>query len=121
MIQPSFFDEKFGAKVVENDVLMMFALGEFQKRGKELAERELPLDRLLGAIRRSAEHFQTAELNDEEIAETLVKLGAKVVRRPNFFAKHPFRITVPVNLAEKSLEIFQNEEARQAAENKKEK
>ena len=91
---------------------MLYALGEFQSRGFVLAERELPLDRLLGAFKRAAEHFNIAEISDEKIAENLEKLGAKINKLPSFVAKHPFRITINQNLAEKSVSVF-NENAAQ--------
>ncbi|MFN3330678.1 MAG: hypothetical protein ACK419_07120, partial [Pyrinomonadaceae bacterium] len=45
------FDESGKVNLEE---LALCALGEFQSRKKELANRELPLDRLLGAFRRVA-------------------------------------------------------------------
>lgn len=101
--QPNLFD--LNPKSVEIEKVLLDALGEFQARGKVLAMRELPLDRLRGAFRRSAEKFEIDELSDETIAENLAKLGAKIVKVPNFVAKHPFRVTVQPELAEKA-EIF---------------
>src|SRR5215212_5266782 len=95
-----------GTGKVELERLTLYALGEFQSRGKILAERELALDRLRGAFKRASEYFQVAELADEKIAETLEKLGAKVVKVPSFVAKHPFRVTVQKDLAEKSFEFY---------------
>jgi histone H3/H4 len=74
--------------------------------GKVLAERPLPLDRLRGAFKRASEKFQTEELADEKIAETLEKLGARVVRKPSFVAKHPFQVTVNKDLADKAFELY---------------
>jgi histone H3/H4 len=95
-----------GTGKVELERLTLYALGEFQSRGKILAERELALDRLRGAFKRASEHFQIAELADEKIAETLEKLGAKVVKVPSFVAKHPFRVTVRADLAERAFEFY---------------
>lgn len=111
MRQPTLFESK-QRQEIEN--IILYALGEFQKRGHKLAERELALDRLLGAFRRAFEHFQTKQPSDEEIALFLEKLGAKVKPIPTFFAKHPFRITVPTALAERAKSFFQekNDEQR---------
>jgi histone H3/H4 len=104
MNQPTLFETN--APQIELENLTLYALGEFQSRGKVLAERELPLDRLRGAFKRASDHFQIAELADEKIAETLEKLGAKIVRVPNFVAKHPFRVTVHQNLATRAFEFY---------------
>ncbi|MBV9210306.1 MAG: hypothetical protein JOZ52_06735, partial [Acidobacteria bacterium] len=85
---------------------VLHALGEFQARGKVLAERELPLDRLLGALRRAAETFEVEELTDEQIAATLNTLGAQVRRVPSFVAKHPYRVTVQAELAKHALQVY---------------
>ncbi|MFL6333394.1 MAG: hypothetical protein ACJ754_08660 [Pyrinomonadaceae bacterium] len=106
MRQNSFFDVE--AKPGEPDAarLVLYALGDFQARGKVLAGRDLPFDRLRGAFRRAAAAYNTAELDDESVAATLDALGAKVRRVPTFFAKHPFRVVVPEPLAEKSRDFF---------------
>jgi len=104
MNQPTLFEAS--APEIEIEKLTLYALGEFQSRGKLLAQRELALDRLRGAFKRASEHFQTTELADEKIAETLEKLGAKIVKVPSFVAKHPFRITVHVDLAERAKIFF---------------
>ena len=104
MNQPTLFEA--GAAKVEIEKLTLYALGEFQSRGKILAQRELALDRLRGAFKRASEHFQIAELSDEKIAETLEKLGAKIVKVPSFVAKHPFRVTVHADLAERAQSFF---------------
>lgn len=98
--QPNLFD--LSQKNVEIELVMLHALGEFQARGKLLAMRELPLDRLRGAFKRAAEKFEIDELSDETIAGNLEKLGAKIVKVPSFVAKHPFRVTVQPDLAEKA-------------------
>jgi histone H3/H4 len=100
--QPTLFEPP----AVEVERLLLFALGEFQARGKILADRQLPLDRLRGAFKRASEKFQTEELPDEKIAETLEKLGAKVVRKPSFVAKHPFRVTIHNELSERAKAIY---------------
>lgn len=90
---------------------MLYALGEFQARGKLLAERDLPLDRLRGALRRAAENFDLTELSDEQAAEALGALGAHVRRVPAFFAKHPFRVVAPASLAERALDFYRQTNA----------
>ena len=104
MNQPTLFESNADSEKIA--AILLYALGEFQSRGFVLAERELPLDRLLGAFKRAAEHFKVSELTDEQIAENLEKLGANVKRLPSFVAKHPFKITVSNSLAEKSLEVY---------------
>jgi hypothetical protein len=106
MRQPTFFERE--SKAGERDVarIILYALGEFQQRGKVLAERDLPFDRLRGAFRRAAEAFDTQELGDEETASALSALGANVRRVPVFFAKHPFRVVVPASLAERAHAFF---------------
>lgn len=105
-IQPTLFDENINS--VEPETVILFALGDFQSRGKILASRELPLDRLRGAFKRAAERFETADLSDEAIAENLMKLGAKIVKVPIFVAKHPYRVTVSPELAVKAKDVYQN-------------
>lgn len=102
--QPTLFDATTESIAVER--VLLYALGEFQARGKVLAERELALDRLRGAFKRATEKFGIAELNDEKISESLIKLNAKVRRVPNFVAKHPFRVTIQTELAERAAEIY---------------
>jgi histone H3/H4 len=101
--QPNLFD----IKTIEVENILLYALGEFQSRGKVLANRELALDRLRGAFKRAAEKFGAEEFSDEAIAKGLEKLGSKVIRVPNFVAKHPFRVTVQSDLAEKAKQIYQ--------------
>ena len=105
MNQPTLFEEHAENGQIEQ--ILLYALGDFQSRGMQLVERELPLDRLLGAFKRAAEHFNSAELSDEKIAEGLQKLGAKIIKVPSFVAKHPFRVTVQIELAEKAEEFYQ--------------
>lgn len=94
--------------------VILFALGDFQSRGKILAMRELALDRLRGAFKRASEKFNVDELSDKTLAENLARLGAKIVEVPSFVAKHPFRITVTEELSEKSQEFY-----RQTLENER--
>ncbi len=103
--QPNLFE--IASSATEAERILLYALGEFQSRGKVLADRELALDRLRGAFKRAAEKFNAEEFTDEEIAEGLEKIGAKVTKVPNFVAKHPFRVTVPNLLAEKAKIDFQ--------------
>lgn len=103
--QPNLFDAKSETESIEN--ILLFALGEFQSRGKILANRELPLDRLRGAFKRASEKFGAEDFPDEKIAKNLEKLGAKIVRVPSFVAKHPFRVTVSSNIAERSAKFYQ--------------
>ena len=106
MRQPTFFDKDKPARAEDDERVVLYALGDFQARGKVLAGRDLPLDRLRGAFRRAAEAFGARELGDEEAAAALTSLGANVRRVPNFFAKHPFRVVVPTPLAERARAFF---------------
>ena len=92
MNQPKLF-EQLTESVALEDVLL-YALGDFQSRGKVLADRELALDRLHGAFVRAFEKFGIAKLSDDELAQGLRSLGADVVEIPNYIAKRPFRVTV---------------------------
>jgi len=111
MEQQSLFEVKSSA--LETERVLLYALGEFQSRGKALAGRELALDRLRGAFKRAAEKFGTEEFSDDEIAEGLSKLDAKIVRVPNFVAKHPFRVTIYQTLASRAFEFFKAETERE--------
>ena len=106
MRQPTFFEEGDEGGGRDAARILLYALGEFQERGLVLAGRDLPLDRLRGAFRRAAEAFGAQELGDEEAAASLTSLGASVKRVPNFVAKHPFRVVVPLELAERSREAY---------------
>lgn len=103
MHQPNFFAKQTKAQALTAEQIVIRALGEFQSRGKVLAERELPLDRLRGALRRAAEAFEVEELLDEQVAATLRTLGASVRQIPSFIAKHPYRVKVQPELAERAL------------------
>lgn len=103
--QPNLFDQKNDSAEIET--VLLYALGEFQSRGKILANRELALDRLRGAFKRASEKFAVVEFSDEAVANSLEKLGSKVVRVPAFVAKHPYRVTVSNRLAEQSVKFYQ--------------
>ena len=106
MRQPTFFEAEGGGGKADAARLILYALGDFQARGKVLAGRDLPFDRLRGAFRRAAEAFGAPELGDEETAAALAALGADVRRVPTFVAKHPFRVVVPAPLAERAHALF---------------
>lgn len=103
MSQQSFFDGEPPADGPDAERLVLYALGDFQARGKVLAGRDLPLDRLRGALRRSAEAHGVDMLGDEQAVAALAALGANVRRVPAFFAKHPYRVVVSAPLAERAL------------------
>ena len=106
IVQPDLFEAPHGATIDDEQVVLV-ALGEFQTRGKELIDRTLPIDRLRGAMRRAAEVLNTAELSDERFAAALERLGAHIKRVPIFVAKHPFRVTVGGELAARAAETFE--------------
>lgn len=109
--QPQLFEAKAENANVES--VLLYALGEFQSRKKVLAERELALDRLRGAFKRAAEKFGVAELSDETIAENLESLGAKVVKLQSFIAKHPFRVTISNETAERARKFYRETLAKE--------
>ncbi len=106
MKQPTFFDKDEGGEGVDAERLVLYALGDFQARGLVLAERDLPLDRLRGALRRASEAFGVEELNDERAAAAFAAVGARVRRVPSFVAKHPYRVVVPEELARRASELW---------------
>ena len=106
MRQNSFFDVEAVPGGQDAARLVLYALGDFQERGKVLAGRDLPFDRLRGAFRRAAEALGAPELDDETAAAALAAVGANVRRVPTFVAKHPFRVVVSQPLAEKSRSFF---------------
>jgi hypothetical protein len=115
--QPNLFETAApAAQTIEH--ILLYALGEFQSRGKVLADRELALDRLRGAFKRASEKFGVEEFSDEKLAEDLAKLGANIKRVPNFVAKHPFRVTITARTAERAL-LFYNEKKREAEDREK--
>ena len=103
-MQPTLFDTS--TNTVSLDEVILFALGEFQSRGHKLAERELALDRLRHAFDRACDKFRIEPPTDETVASLLEKAGAQVVEIPNYFAKRPFRITVPTALATSALTVY---------------
>ena len=103
-MQPTLFDAS--TNTVTLDEVILFALGEFQSRGHKLAERELALDRLRHAVDRACEKFRIVPPADEALASLLEKAGARVIEIPNYFAKRPFRITVPEPLATSALTVY---------------
>ena len=113
MNQPELFELQ--TENTEIEKVLLYALGEFQSRKKVLADRELPLDRLRGAFKRAAEKFGIAALADEKIAEKLETLGAKVVRVQSFVAKHPFRVTVSFETAERAQQFYNETLTREKA------
>ncbi len=107
MDQPSLFNAPTHAAVsVAPEQLVLFAFGEFQTRGKVLAGRELPLDRLRGALRRAADVLGVEALDDEATAAACRRLGAHVTQVPPFVAKHPFRVGVDAALAAQALKFY---------------
>ncbi len=106
MRQNSLFDVEAGPGGQDAARMVLYALGDFQERGKVLAGRDLPFDRLRGALRRAAAAFGADELDDETAAATLNSLGANVRRVPSFVAKHPFRVVVPEPLAARARGFF---------------
>lgn len=117
MRQPTFFDKDEGGEGADAERLVLYALGDFQARGLVLAERDLPLDRLRGALRRASEAFGVEELNDETAAATFAALGARVRRVPTFVAKHPFRVVVPEALARRASELWRaSKKAKESGE-----
>jgi hypothetical protein len=107
MRQPTFFEKPDGQPPIDTGQVVLYALGDFQTRGKVLAGRDLPLDRLRGAFRRATEAHGIEELSDEAAVTTLRALGAEVRQVPSFVAKHPFRVIVPIELAERSRLSYQ--------------
>jgi hypothetical protein len=108
MRQPTFFEKPGGPDAIDPEQVVLYALGDFQMRGKVLAQRDLPLDRLRGALRRATEAHGIEELSDANAVAILRALGADVRQVPSFVAKHPFRIIVPVELAERSRLSYQD-------------
>ena len=114
MKQTELFDEKKAGHAIASDRLVLYALADFQLRGKTLAERELPLDRLRGALRRAADAFGVSELSDEDAVSAIQLLGCRVRRVPPYVAKHPFRVTVPKEVAERARQFYQEQDAGRA-------
>ena len=111
MEQPKLFDRKKVEGSDEREHLTLYALGEFQARGLALVGRELPLDRLRGALRRASEDLGVEELDDAAAVAAFESLGAQVRRVPSFVAKHPYRITVRAELAERARKFYEEQTA----------
>lgn len=103
-LQPGLFDS--AVENVRIDEVIRYALGDFQKRGLVLEERKLALDRLLGAFRRAFERFGIEPLEDSNLVDRLAESGAFIEEVPDYVAKHPYRVTVPAELAESSREFY---------------
>lgn len=103
-MQPKLF-EKTG-EVVDLETVILYALGDFQSRGKVLADRELAYDRLRGAFLRGFQKFGIPEVAEEQIVQALKNLGASVTEVPKFIAKRPFRITVGPQIASDAADLF---------------
>ena len=58
-------------------------------------------------LKRDAENVENILLF--ALGEHLEKLGAKIVKVPNFVAKHPFRVTVYQMLADQSAEFYKSD------------
>ena len=107
MRQPTLFEREGSHSATPVEQVVLYALGDFQSRGKALAGRELPLDRLRGALRRASEAYGVQELDDDRAVAAFNALGAHIRRVQPFVAKHPFYITVPTALAERAREVYQ--------------
>ncbi len=103
-MQPKLFEKP--AETVDIEKVLLYALGDFQSRGKVLAERELAFYRLRGAFLRAFEKFGIAMPLDEKIVEELRSLGAEVIEVPSFVAKRPYRVIVPKQIADESQTCF---------------
>lgn len=107
-MQPALFDPP--ESTVSIDEMILYALGEFQARGHKLAERELALDRLHGAILRASRKFDVREISDEIVVETLRKLGAVIHEMPPFVAKKPYRVLAGAELCELARKYYRGKE-----------
>lgn len=103
-MQPKLFENP--AETVAIEDVILYALGDFQCRGKVLANRELALDRLHGTFLRASAKFGIGELSDVQIVERLRAMGAKVIELPNFVAKRPYHVTVTMELSKKGIDLF---------------
>ncbi|NOT48046.1 MAG: hypothetical protein HOP17_09915 [Acidobacteria bacterium] len=102
--QPSLFDRPSASASPEE--VLLYALGEFQARGHKLADREMALDRLRHAVDRACSRLRVETADDETIALMLEKIGARVVHIPDYFAKRPYRVTVPSALASRAVTVY---------------
>ncbi len=112
MQQTELFKERTETSAIDAEQIVLYALGDFQARGKVLAGRPLPLDRLRGALRRAAEVFNVVELDDNRAVAALNALGADVRQVPTYVAKHPFRVVVPATLAEQSRLAYEEKQEK---------
>ena len=110
-MQPKLFEKP--AETVDLETVILYALGDFQSRGKVLANRELAFDRLRGAFLRAFNKFGIPEPPDDQIVQTLKTLGASVNEIPKFVAKRPFRITVDSRTASNANSLFREIRIRQ--------
>ena len=111
MEQPKLFDRKKVEVAADAERLVLYALGEFQARGLALTDRELPLDRLRGALRRAADDLGVEELGDEASVAAFESLGARIRRVPPFVAKHPYRVTVGAELSARAREFYDEQKS----------
>jgi hypothetical protein len=102
--QPTLFETP--RATVELQTVIIFALGDFQARGHDLAGRQLPFDRLRGAFRRACSKFFVPEPQEKEILNILNGLGAQIIEMPDFVAKWPFRIIISEDLAKLAAETY---------------
>lgn len=104
-VQPQLFEPS--ETTVDIKTVLLYALGEFQSRGHELANRELALDRLHGAFLRASQKFGLGELSDESVIKGLKELGVIIVERPAFVAKRPFRVSAPESVCNLAISLFE--------------
>jgi len=109
-MQPNLYEKP--AETVDLETVILYALGDFQSRGKVLANRELAFDRLRGAFLRAFQKFRIPEVSDEQIVQTLKNLGAAIDEVPKFVAKRPFRITVDSQTATDAINLFSKIQSR---------
>jgi hypothetical protein len=104
-MQPKLFEKS--SEVIDLENVILYALGDFQSRGKVLADRELAFDRLRGAFLRAFKKFGIPEPSEQVIVEILKHLGANVTEIPSYVAKRPYRITIPREVAAGAAHILQ--------------
>lgn len=104
MNQPKLFEQSNETVALED--VLLYALGDFQSRGKVLVDRELALDRLHGAFLRSFAKFGIAQLSDKTVIEGLRDLSVTVTEVHNFVAKRPYRVSVNDEICRKAVEQF---------------
>lgn len=104
MNQPKLFEQSTESVSLED--VLLYALGDFQSRGKVLSNRELAVDRLHGAFLRAFERFGIAQLSDKAVIEGLRDLSVTVTEVQSFVAKRPYRISVNDEICRKAVEQF---------------